>query len=86
PGVLVAELSEGMASHAKVGQGVSVRSKDLFAKGLHGRVIELAPEVDEMVERARPSPGIAAWGRRATVQLDGGSDVLPGQAFSVSFD
>ena len=31
-------------------------------------------------------PGIAAWGRRATVQLDGGSDVLPGQAFSVSLD
>jgi membrane fusion protein (multidrug efflux system) len=86
PGVLVVELSEGMATHVKVGQGVTVRSKELFAKGLHGRVIELAPEVDEMVDRARPSPGIAAWGRRATVQLDGGGEVLPGQAFSVSLD
>ena len=86
PGVLVAELSEGMASRAKMGQNVTVRSKDLFAKGLHGRIIELAPEVDEMVDRARPSPGIAAWGRRATVQLDGAGEVLPGQAFSVSLD
>ena len=86
PGVLVAELSEGMAARVKLGQGVSVRSKDLFSHALHGRVIELAPEVDEMFPRARPSPGIAAWGRRATVQLDGGGEVLPGQAFSVSLD
>ena len=86
PGVLVAELSEGMAIRAKLGQGVSVRAKELLSPTLHGRLIELAPEVDEMDPRARPSPGIAAWGRRATVQLDGGGDVLPGQAFSVSLD
>ena len=86
PGVLVAELSEGMAARAKLGQSVSVRSKELLSHGLRGHIIELAPEVDEMVERARPSPGIAAWGRRATVQLDGGSEVLPGQAFSVSLE
>ena len=86
PGVLMVELSEGMAARAKLGQGVSVRSKDLFSRALHGRIIELSPEVDEMFPRARPSPGIAAWGRRATVQLDGGGEVLPGQAFSVSLD
>jgi multidrug resistance efflux pump len=86
PGVLMVELSEGMAARVKLGQAVSVRSKDLFSRALHGRVIELAPEVDEMFPRARPSPGIAAWGRRATVQLDGGGEVLPGQAFSVSLD
>jgi membrane fusion protein, multidrug efflux system len=86
PGVLMVELSEGMAARAKLGQGVSVRSKELFSRALHGRVIELAPEVDEMFPRARPSPGIAAWGRRATVQLDGGGEVLPGQAFSVTLD
>jgi membrane fusion protein (multidrug efflux system) len=86
PGVLVAELSEGMAARARLGQGVSVRSKELLSRTLHGRVIELAPEVDEMLPRARPSPGIAAWGRRATVQLDGGGEALPGQAFSVSLD
>ncbi len=86
PGVLTVELSEGMATRAKLGQGVTVRSKELFARGLHGRLIELSPEVDEMLDRARPSPGIAAWGRRATVQLDGGGEVLPGQAFSVALD
>jgi multidrug resistance efflux pump len=86
PGVLVAELSEGMASHARIGQGVTVRSKELFQRALHGRVLELAPEIDEMFPRARPSPGIPAWGRRATVQLDGGNEVLPGQAFNVSLD
>jgi multidrug resistance efflux pump len=86
PGVLVVELSEGMAARARVGQGVSVKSKELLSRTQHGHVIELAPEVDEMYARARPSPGIAAWGRRAAVQLDDGGDVLPGQAFSVSLD
>jgi len=86
PGVLVVELSEGMAARAKLGQGVTVRSKELFSHALRGHVIELSPEVDEMWPRARPSPGIAAWGRRATVQLEGGGEVLPGQAFSVSLD
>lgn len=86
PGVLVVELSEGMAARAKLGQGVSVRPKELLSKALRGHVLEIAPEVDEMDVRARPSPGIAAWGRRVTVQLEGGGEVLPGQAFSVSLD
>ena len=86
PGVLVAELSEGMAARARLGQGVSVRSKEILSRTMHGRLIELSPEVDEMFLRARPSPGIAAWGRRATVQLDDGGIALPGQAFSVSLD
>jgi multidrug resistance efflux pump len=86
PGVLVAELSEGMAARVSLGQGVSVRSKELLSRSRHGHVIELSPEIDELLPRARPSPGIAAWGRRATVQLESGGDVLPGQAFSVSLD
>jgi multidrug resistance efflux pump len=86
PGMLVVELTEGMAPQAKIGQHVTVRRKDLFSRTLYGRVVELAPEVDEMIPRARPSPGIAAWGRRATVQLDPGGEVLPGQAFSVALD
>ena len=86
PGVLVAELSEGMAARAKLGQSVSVRSKELLSHGLRGHIIELSPEVDELLPRARPSPSIAAWGRRATVQLDGGGEVLPGQAFSVALE
>ena len=86
PGVLMVELPEGMAARAKLGQTVTVRSKELFSRALRGHVIELSPEVDELWPRARPSPGIAAWGRRATVQLDVGGDVLPGQAFSVSLE
>lgn len=86
PGVLGVELSEGMAARVRLGQAVSVRSKELLSTSLRGHIIEIAPEVAEMDIRARPSPGIAAWGRRASVQLDGGSEVLPGQAFSVSLD
>jgi multidrug resistance efflux pump len=86
PGVLVAELQEGMAARVQVGTGVTVRPKESFSGAMHGHIIELAPEVDEMIPRARPSPGIAAWGRRAAVQLDEGSDALPGQAFSVALD
>jgi len=86
PGVLIAELQEALAGRVQVGQGVSVRPRDVFAHALHGHVIELAPEVDELAPRARPSPAISAWGRRATLQLDDGNDVLPGQAFSVSLD
>ena len=86
PGVLIAELSEGMAAHVKLGQSVMVHSKEVFSRAQRGHVIELAPEVDEVIARARPSPGIAAWGRRVTIQLDNGGDVLPGQAFSVALD
>ena len=86
PGVLIAELQEALADRVQLGQGVSIRPREVFARALHGHVIELAPEIDELTLRARPSPGISAWGRRATLQLDDGNDVLPGQAFSVSLD
>jgi len=86
PGVLQVELSESLAPLVHVGQTVTVRSKELLSHARHGRVIELSPEVDEMLPRARPSPAIASWGRRATVQLDGTGDTLPGQGFHVSFD
>jgi len=84
--VLLAELPEGMADRVSVGQRVTVRPRDAFGGARSGRIIELAPEVDEMPVRARPSPAISAWGRRATVQLEAGGQVLPGQAFSVSVD
>jgi hypothetical protein len=80
------ELPESVAPRVHVGQGVTVRSKELLSRARHGRVIELSPEVDEMLPRARPSPTIPAWGRRANVQLDGAVDALPGQSFHVSFD
>jgi multidrug resistance efflux pump len=85
--VVLAQLPEGMADRVSVGQRVTVRPKDAWSSARYGHIVELAPEVDEMPVRARPSPAISAWGRRATVQLDpGGGQVLPGQAFSVSLD
>jgi multidrug resistance efflux pump len=86
PDVLMAELPEGMADRVSVGQSVTVRSKDFFVAARHGRIIELAPGVAEVPQRARPSPAISAWGRSAMVQIDPGSEVLPGQAFNVSLD
>ncbi|HVW27824.1 MAG TPA: efflux RND transporter periplasmic adaptor subunit [Polyangiaceae bacterium] len=86
PGVVIAELPEGMATRVHPGQSVNIHTKDLFSRSLRGHVLELAPEVDEMIPRARPSPSIAAWGRRATIQLEGGADVLPGQAVNVALD
>jgi len=85
-GVITAVLPESLALRVTPGQRVSVRSKDLFPTSYHGHVIELAPEIDEVTARARVSPNISAWGRRVTIQLDGGLDLLPGQAFNVSLD
>lgn len=86
PNVIIAELPETMAMRAHVGQGVTARTKDVFASGRRGHIIELAPEVDEVAIRARPSPSIPAFGRRAAIELDAGGEVLPGEAFGVVLD
>lgn len=85
PGVLVAVVPEQAARRVAVGSVAKVRRDKLFARSVEGRVIELAPEIDEVPVRARPSPGIAAWGRRALIELNGGDETLPGEAYYVSF-
>ncbi len=86
PCIVVAILPESTAAKVTVGTGADVRRDAMFfSPTMAGRVIELAPEVEEMPLRARPSPSVAAWGRRATIELGPDVVVLPGESFSVAF-
>ena len=86
PRVVVAILPESAAAKVALGASAELRRDAMFfSPTIGGRVVELAPEVEEMPARARPSPNVAAWGRRVTIELGPGSEVLPGEAFSVAF-
>lgn len=84
-GTVVAIVPESAVTHVASGAVAEIRRGGLFSRAVRGKVIELAPEIEEMPERARPSPSIAAWGRRATIGLEGAEAILPGEAFHVSF-
>jgi multidrug resistance efflux pump len=85
PGVLVVIVPEQAARRVALGSAAKVRRDKLFSRAAEARVIELAPEVDEVPLRARPSPNIPAWGRRALIELNGAEETLPGEAYYVSF-
>jgi len=52
---------------------------------LRAHVVELAPMVEEVPVRARPTPTVPMWGRRIVVKLDEPVPLLPGDAFRVSY-
>ncbi len=84
PGVLMAVLPEADAAKLAVGTATRVqRGGSMFGGMLMADVTELAPEIEEVPIRARPSPSIPAWGRRVYLQLRGNEPVVPGEAFRV---
>jgi HlyD family secretion protein len=84
PGVLMAVLPEADAAKLSVGAAARVqRGSSMFGGMLMADVTEVAPEIEEVPIRARPSPSIPAWGRRVYLQLRGNEPVLPGEAFRV---
>jgi multidrug resistance efflux pump len=86
PRMVVAILPESTAAKVTLGASAELRRDTIFlSAAISGRVVELAPEVEEIPARARPSPSVAAWGRRATIELGAGVDVLPGESFNVAF-
>ena len=85
PGYIVAFVPERQVSHYPKGQPVELRKIGVVLKVLKAQVIELAPMVEEVPVRARPSPTVPMWGRRIVIKVDGTTPLLPGEAFRVSY-
>jgi HlyD family secretion protein len=85
PRMLVAILPESAATKVTMGSKAELRRAAIFAPVMAARVVELAPEVEEIPVRARPSPSTPAWGRRVTIELQAETEILPGEGFHVAF-
>jgi multidrug resistance efflux pump len=83
PDTIVAIVNEARARSVAVGARAVVQRPGLLQPKLEGRVVEVAPQVDEVLPRFRASPSVPAWGRRVFVKLDHPTELLPGEAFDV---
>jgi HlyD family secretion protein len=83
PGRVVAFVPERLSRPIAPGAPVRLRRSGLFGGAVRGRVVELAPLVEEVPVRARPSPTVPAWGRRVVIHIEGPAVLLPGEAFHV---
>lgn len=84
PGYVVAFVPERRIASIAVGSAVRLRRFGLFTEALRGQVAELAPMVEEVPPRGRPSPSVPIWARRVVIKLDEPALLLPGEAFRVS--
>ncbi|MCW5835301.1 MAG: biotin/lipoyl-binding protein [Labilithrix sp.] len=84
PGTLVVILPEVAASRIAIGDRAKLERDRLFSRPIEGRVVELSPEIEEMPLRARASPMIPVWGRRALIEVPAGDELVPGEAFHVT--
>lgn len=83
PGRIVAFVPERRIHAVKTGAPVQVRRVGQLFGALSGRLIELAPIVEEVPLRARLSPSVPLWARRVVIELDAPVQLLPGETFHV---
>jgi multidrug resistance efflux pump len=83
PGMIVGLISESKARVVSVGAPAVVQRPGFLQRKLTGRVVEISPQIDEILPRFRPSPTVPAFGRRVFIRLDQPQDLLPGEAFNV---
>lgn len=86
PGYVVAYVPERQVRGLDVGTGVVLRRLGQLGGALRGRVVEIAPLVDEVPVRARVSPTVPLWARRVAVHIDDNAALVPGEAFHVTVD
>lgn len=84
PGHIVAYVPERQIRNYQQGAVVSLRKVGIAVAALRAHVVELAPMMEEVPVRARPTPTVPMWGRRIVVKLDEPVPLLPGDAFRVS--
>lgn len=84
PGHVVAFVPERQARGLAIGMGAMLRRSGALTGALRGRLVELAPMVEEVPPRARHSPSVPLWARRVVIKLDDAATLLPGEAFHVS--
>ena len=84
PGHVVAFVPERKLGGLTAGATVRLRRLGTVFGTLRGHVQELAPMIEEVPPRARPSPSVPLWARRVVIRLDEPAQLLPGEAFRVS--
>lgn len=84
PGHIVTYVPERQIRNYPPGAVVSLRKIGVAVAAMRAHVVELAPMVEEVPVRARPTPSVPMWGRRIVVKLDDPVPLLPGDAFRVS--
>ncbi len=83
---VMACIPEQTALGVRQGDLAKVRVKGQSGAHLRGSVIALGPLVTELPSRCWASPKVPVWGREVTVALDEAVELIPGQAFEVSFE
>ncbi|NOU30054.1 MAG: HlyD family efflux transporter periplasmic adaptor subunit [Polyangiaceae bacterium] len=84
PKTVVAMLSEQAVEGVRPGAVVDVKRNQFTSASYPGRVVSVAPELEELPLRARPSPQTPLWGRRVLIELTIDGELVPGEAFRVS--
>jgi hypothetical protein len=83
PGMVVAMVPDRRATQVLTGAKVSLQRPGTVGQRLTGRVVDVAPVVDELPSRFRPAPAISAFGRRVFIRLDQAIELLPGEPLNV---
>jgi multidrug resistance efflux pump len=83
PGRVVCWIPERFIDKVQAGQSVRLRGLNFFGGGFGGRVAEIAPEVEELPIRARPSAQVPAWGRRVEIESWPARPLVLGEAVHV---
>lgn len=84
PGHIVTYVPERQIRSYPLGTAVTLRKIGVAVAAMRAHVVELAPMIEEVPVRARPTPSVPLWGRRIVVKLDDPVSLLPGDAFRVS--
>ena len=85
-GYVMATVPEERARSLRTGLTLTVRaSRGLWSTSLRGTVVELGPSVEQLPERSWLAPQYPRWGRRATIQVEGGLKWKAGERLYVHF-
>lgn len=82
---VVACVPEQRALGMREGDIAVLRVRGQSSAPLHGKTVAVGPLVTELPARCWVTPRVPLWGREVTVALDEAVELLPGQAFDISF-
>jgi HlyD family secretion protein len=84
PGMVVAWLTTRQVREVTLGRKATVRRARLLGPSFAGEVVEIGPEVEELPPQVRTAPNARSWGRRITIAVKDGVDLLPGEELGVN--
>jgi multidrug resistance efflux pump len=83
-GHVVAFMGERSSHDVRLGLQASL-TRDADRTTHNGTVVELSPQLEQVPSRLWLTPSTPAWGRRLVIRLDQQVELVPGEAFDVSF-